>query len=52
MYNADMKAPNGLGVGPLFIRDTQGAAVLLALKLGFRVFRKPSLGRRWEAKSE
>lgn len=29
MYNADTKSPNGIGVGPLLIRNTRGATVFM-----------------------
>lgn len=32
MYNADLKSPNGIGVGPLLIRDTQGVTVFAGIQ--------------------
>jgi hypothetical protein len=46
MYNADMKTPNGMGVGPLLIRDTQGATVFAGAQAWIQGFPKATLGKK------
>jgi hypothetical protein len=46
MYNADTKAPNGLGVGPLLIRNTQGATVFMGTQAWIQKMPKTTLGQK------
>jgi len=46
MYNADMKAPNGMGVGPILIRDTQGTTVFSGAQAWIQSFPKATLGKK------
>lgn len=46
MYNADMKAPNGMGVGPILIRDTQGATVFMGTKAWIQKMPKNTFGQK------
>ncbi len=45
LYNADTKSPNGMGVGPLLIRNTQGATVFLGTKAWIQKMPKTTLGK-------
>ena len=46
MYNADIKAPNGIGVGPLLIRDTQGVTVFAGTQAWIQKMPKVTFGQR------
>ncbi|MCA9508965.1 MAG: DUF3277 family protein [Myxococcales bacterium] len=46
IYNADLKAPNGLGVGPILIRDTQGATVFAGTQAWIQKLPKNTLGQK------
>lgn len=46
MYNADIKSPNGLGVGPLLIRDTQGLTVFAGTQAWIQKMPKSTLGQK------
>lgn len=53
MYNADIKAPNGIGVGPILIRNTQGATVFMGTQAWIQKMPKSTLGpklgsREWK----
>ncbi len=53
MYNADIKAPNGIGVGPILIRNTQGATVFMGAQAWIQKMPKSTLGpklgsREWK----
>jgi hypothetical protein len=53
MYNADIKAPNGMGVGPILIRNTQGATVFMGAQAWIQKMPKSTLGpklgsREWK----
>ena len=45
MYNADIKSPNGIRVGPLLIRNTQGATVLMGSQAWIQKMPKFTLGK-------
>lgn len=45
MYNADRKAPNGIGVGPLLIRNTQGATVFMGTQAWIQKMPNTSFGK-------
>jgi hypothetical protein len=45
MYNADIKSPNGIGVGPLLIRNTQGATVFMGTQAWIQKMPKTTLGK-------
>jgi hypothetical protein len=45
LYNADIKSPNGMGVGPLLIRNTQGATVFIGTKAWIQKMPKTTLGK-------
>lgn len=45
MYNADIKSPNGIGVGPLLIRNTQGATVFMGSQAWIQKMPKLTLGK-------
>jgi hypothetical protein len=46
MYNADIKSPNGLGVGPLLIRDTRGVTVFAGTQAWIQKMPKTTLGQK------
>jgi hypothetical protein len=46
MYNADIKAPNGIGVGPILIRNTQGATVFMGAQAWIQKMPKSTLGSK------
>jgi hypothetical protein len=46
MYNADIKAPNGIGVGPILIRDTQGVTVFMGTKAWIQRLPKNTFGQK------
>jgi hypothetical protein len=46
MYNADLKSPNGLGVGPLLIRDTRGVTVFAGAQAWIQKMPKSTLGSK------
>jgi structural protein KPP10_ORF10 len=46
MYNVDIKSPNGLGVGPLLIRDTRGITVFVGAKAWIQKMPKTTLGQK------
>jgi hypothetical protein len=46
MYNADIKSPNGIGVGPLLIRDTQGVSVFAGSQAWIQKMPKVTLGQK------
>ena len=46
MYNADIKTPNGLGVGPLLIRDTRGVTVFAGTQAWIQKQPKATLGAK------
>ena len=46
MYNTDLKLPNGLGVGPLLIRDTQGVTVFLGTQAWIQKMPKVTFGQK------
>ncbi len=46
MFNADMKSPNGLGVGGLLIRDTEGISVFSGAQAWIMAMPKTTLGKR------
>jgi Protein of unknown function (DUF3277) len=46
MYNSDIKAPNGIGVGPLLIRDTQGVTVFAGTQAWIQKMPKVTFGQR------
>lgn len=46
MYNADIKAPNGIGVGPILVRDTQGVTVFMGTKAWIQKLPKNTLGQK------
>ena len=46
MYNADIKAPNGIGVGPILIRDTQGTTVFMGTKAWIQRLPKNTFGQK------
>jgi hypothetical protein len=53
IYNADIKAPNGIGVGPILIRNTQGATVFMGGQAWIQKMPKSTLGpklssREWK----
>jgi hypothetical protein len=53
MYNADIKAPNGIGVRPIMIRNTQGATVFMGTQAWIQKMPKSTLGpklgsREWK----
>ncbi len=45
MYNADIKSPNGIGVGPLLIRNTQGATVFMGSQAWIQKMPQVTLGK-------
>jgi len=45
MYNADIKSPNGIGVGPILIRNTQGATVFMGTQAWIQKMPKTTLGK-------
>lgn len=45
MYNADTKSPNGIGVGPLLIRNTRGATVFMGSQAWIQKIPKFILGK-------
>ncbi|MGH7249648.1 MAG: phage protein, partial [Minisyncoccia bacterium] len=46
MYNADIKSPNGIGVGPLLIRDTRGVTVFAGTQAWIQRMPKTTLGSK------
>ena len=46
MYNADIKSPNGIGVGPLLIRDTRGVTVFAGTQAWIQKMPKSTLGQK------
>jgi hypothetical protein len=46
MYNADIKSPNGIGVGPLLIRNTQGDTVFMGTQAWIQKMPKTVLGQK------
>ena len=46
MYNADLKALNGMGVGPLLIRDTRGVTVFADTQVWIQKMPKSTLGQK------
>jgi hypothetical protein len=46
MYNADIKSPNGLGVGPLLIRNTRGITVFAGTKAWIQQMPKSTFGQK------
>jgi len=46
MYNADLKSPNGFGVGPLLIRDTQGVTVFAGTQAWIAKMPKVTFGQK------
>lgn len=46
MYNADIKTPNGLGVGPVLIRDTRGVTVFAGTQAWIQKMPKATLGQK------
>jgi hypothetical protein len=46
MYNADIKAPNGMGVGPILIRDTRGVTVFSGTQAWIQKMPKSTLGQK------
>lgn len=46
MYNADIKSPNGLGVGPLLIRDTRGITIFAGTQAWIQKMPKSTLGQK------
>lgn len=46
MYNADIKAPNGMGVGPIMIRDTRGVTVFMGTHAWIQKMPKSTLGQK------
>jgi hypothetical protein len=46
MYNADMKAPNGMGVGPILIRDTRGVTAFMGTSAWIQKMPKNTLGQK------
>ena len=46
LYQADMNAPNGTGVGALLIRDTQGTTVFAGAQAWICAMPKTSLGKK------
>ncbi len=46
MYNADIKAPNGMGVGPIMIRDTRGVTVFMGTSAWIQKMPKSTLGQK------
>lgn len=50
MYNADIKSPNGLGVGPLFIRDTRSVTVFAGTQAWIQKMPKSTLGQKMNNK--
>jgi hypothetical protein len=45
-YNADLKSPNGIGVGPLLIRDTQGVTVFAGAQAWIQKMPKVTIGQK------
>ena len=46
IYNADIKTANGLGVGPLLIRDTRGVSVFAGAQAWIQKLPKITLGAK------
>ena len=46
MYNADIKTPNGMGVGPILIRDTRGVTVFAGTQAWIQKMPKSTLGQK------
>lgn len=46
MHQADLKMPSGFGVGPLLVRDTQGASIFAAPQAWVQGFPKATLGKK------
>ena len=46
LYQADMNAPNGAGVGALLVRDTQGATVFASAQAWIAAMPKISIGKK------
>lgn len=46
MYNADIKTANGLGVGPILIRDTRGVSVFAGTQAWIQKIPKTTLGAK------
>jgi hypothetical protein len=45
VYNGDIKAPNGLGVGPVLIRDTRGVTVFAGSQAWIQKMPKSTMGK-------
>jgi len=45
LYNGDIKAPNGIGVGPLLIRDTRGVTVFAGSQAWIQKMPKSTMGK-------
>ena len=48
MYNADIKSPNGMGVGPILVRDTRGVTVFAGTQAWIQKMPKSTLGQSSE----
>ena len=46
MFNADLNAPNGMGVGPLLIRDKEGATVFTGTEAWIQKLPKSTIGQK------
>jgi len=46
MYNSDIKAPNGIGVGPILIRDTRGVTLFAGTQAWIQKMPKSTLGQK------
>lgn len=46
MYSADLKAPNGIGVGPVLIRDTQGTTLFTGTQAWIQKLPKAVMGQK------
>jgi Bacteriophage KPP10, Structural protein ORF10 len=46
MFNADLNTPNGMGVGPLLIRDKEGVTVFAGTEAWIQKLPKSTIGQR------
>jgi hypothetical protein len=46
MYNADIKAQSGMGVGPILIRDTRGVTIFSGTQAWIQKMPKSTLGQK------
>jgi hypothetical protein len=47
MYNADRNTPNGMGVGPLLIRDKEGVTVFAGTEAWIQKMPKSTIGQKF-----